>query len=141
MEDPLETARAFAPWTFTVHLKDQAVRQYDGGYWLADVALGEGFLDLPAIVRVLREAKPDIKFNLETITRDPIRVPMLTDGFWATMRDTPAKELARTLRLLKQQAHPKPFPMVSKLPRQEQLALEQRNVKQSLDYARAQLRL
>ena len=38
LEDPLELAQAFAPWAFTVHLKDQAVREYDEGFLLADVA-------------------------------------------------------------------------------------------------------
>lgn len=135
MEDPLETARALAPWALTVHLKDQAVREYEEGYLLADVALGEGFLDLPAIVSVLRDAKPNIKFHFESITRDAIRVPILTDGFWATLRDTPASALARTLRILKTQSHAKPFPLVSKLSRERQLALERQNVERSIAYA------
>lgn len=58
MEDPLEAARVFAPWTFTVRLEDQAVRESPDGMWLADVALGDGFLDLPAIVKTLRGSKP-----------------------------------------------------------------------------------
>ena len=140
LEDPLETAR-FAPWAFTVHLKDQAVRDYDEGFLLADVALGEGFLDLPEIVKTLRDAKPDIKFNLETITRDPIQVPILTDRYWATLRDTPATALARTLRVLRTQPHPKPFATISQLPLEEQLAAEQRNVQESLSYAKTNLGL
>lgn len=141
MEDPLETVRAFAPWAFTVHLKDQAVREYDEGFLLADVALGEGFLDLPAMVKVLLNAKPDLRFNFETITRDPIRVPILTDGFWATLRDTPAAALARALHVLKNQSHPDQFHVVSKLPRQDQLALERQNVEHSIAYAKERLGL
>lgn len=139
MEDPLATARDFAPWALTVHLKDQAVREYDEGYLLADVALGDGFLDLPAIVKVLREAKPGIKFNFETITRDPIPVPILTRGFWSTMQDTPAVELARTLRILKTRAHPEPFAEISAMSEQKQLAAEQQNVEQSIRHAAARL--
>lgn len=141
MEDPLETARTFAPWAFTVHLKDQAVRDHEDGFWLADVALGEGFLDLPAIAKVLRDAKPDIQFNLESITRDPIPVPVLTDAFWSTLQDTKASALARTLRVLKARSHPSPFTQVSQLSRERQLAMESENVVRSIRYATEKLGL
>lgn len=80
LEDPVETVRAFAPFAVTVHIKDQDIREYEEGFRLSDEALGEGFLYLPKIVGILREAKPDVRFNLETITRDPIKVPVRTDG-------------------------------------------------------------
>ena len=38
----------------TVHLKDQAIRPCDDGCWLADVALGDGFIRLGDMVKVLR---------------------------------------------------------------------------------------
>ncbi|MBI2927829.1 MAG: sugar phosphate isomerase/epimerase [Verrucomicrobia bacterium] len=141
MEDPLEVARAFAPWAFTVHIKDHAVREYAEGFLLADVALGDGFLDLPAIVKVLREANRNIRFNFETITRDALQVPVWTDGFWATLSDTPAPELARTWQLVKAKSSPKPLVTVSTLPEAEQLALERRHVERSLVYAREKLEL
>ena len=141
MEDPLETARAFAPFALTVHFKDQAVRENPDGFWFADVALGQGFLDLPAIVKVLQEAKPDIHFNLETITRDPLNVPVLKNEFWATMPDTPARELARTLRVIKTQSAAEPFVQVSQLPLEQQLALELSNVQQSIAFASQKLGL
>lgn len=141
MEDPLEVVRAFAPWAFTVHIKDHAVREYEEGFLLADVALGEGFLDLPAMVKALREAKPDIQFNFETITRDALKVPVLTDGYWATLPDTPAHQLARMLRLVKTQSRPGPLVAVSQLPEAEQLELERRNIARSLAYAREKLGL
>ncbi|MBM3890677.1 MAG: sugar phosphate isomerase/epimerase [Verrucomicrobia bacterium] len=141
MEDPLETVRAFAPFAFTVHIKDQAIQPDAEGFLLTDVALGEGFLDLPVIVKALRDAKPDIRFNLETITRDPIKVPVLTAGYWATLADAPARELARTMRVLKTRAYPAPLAAVSKLPADQQLALERRNAEHSLAYAREKLGL
>ncbi len=141
LEDPLETVRAFAPFALTVHLKDQAVREKDEGFWFADAALGEGFLDLPAIVKTLREAKPQIHFGLETITRDPLNVPVLSPSFWATMPDVPASDLAHTLKLVKTHASPKPFARVSALPVKKQLAFELRNIQHSIDYARDRLGL
>jgi 3-oxoisoapionate decarboxylase len=141
MEDPLEAVRTFAPVAFTVHLKDQAVRACEEGYLFADVALGEGFLDLPAMVKILRDARPGIRFNFETITRDALQVPILTDGYWSTLRDTPAVELVRTLRVVRTQSHPKPFPAVSELPVDRQLAVEQRTLEVSVAYAHGRLAL
>jgi len=141
MEDPLEVVRALAPWAFTVHLKDHAVREYAEGFLLADVALGAGFLDLPAMVKALREAKPDLRFNFETITRDALKVPVLTEGYWATLPDSPARELARTWRLVKAASLPESMVAVSRLPDAEQRDLERRQVEQSLAYARDKLGL
>jgi sugar phosphate isomerase/epimerase len=141
MEDPVETVHAFAPFALTVHFKDQALRQSEDGFWFADVPLGEGFIDLPAIVKILREAKPKIPINLEVITRDPLSVPVLTTGFWSTMPDTPASELARVLRVVKTKGSPTPFAIVSQLTVDQQLAVELRNVERSFDYAREHLGL
>lgn len=141
IEEPLDTARAFAPWAFTVHIKDQAVREYEDGFLYADVPLGEGFIDLPAIVKLLREANPAIRFNLELITRDALQVPILKDGFWTTLRDVPATDLARIMRVLRTRSHPDPFPIISQLPADQQMAAEQHNVEQSLAYAREKLGL
>jgi len=141
MEDPLEVVRALAPWAVTVHLKDHAVREYAEGFLLADVALGAGFLDLPAMVKALREAKPDLRFNFETITRDALKVPVLTDGYWTTLPDSPARELARTWRLVKAASLAESMVAVSRLPDAEQRDLERRQVEQSLAYARDKLGL
>ena len=141
LEDPLEIARAYAPYAFTVHFKDQAVRENPDGFWFADVPLGEGFLDLASIVKVLHDAKPDVHLNLELITRDPLNVPVLKDDFWVSLPEAPARDLARVLRVVKTRNSSKPFVNVSQLPVDQQLALELSNVKQSLAYARQHLGL
>ena len=91
LEDPMEVVEALAPRAFTTHFKDMAVEEYRDGFLLAEVPLGTGFLDLPRVVRVLREARPEIRFNLEMITRDPLKVPCLTDRYWATFADLPGR--------------------------------------------------
>ena len=141
MEHPLETVRALAPFALTVHFKDQAVRESEDGFLFADVALGEGFIDLAAIVKILRDAKPLIRFNLEVITRDPLGVPVLTTGFWTTLPDIRASELARVLSVVKAKGSTKPFVTVSQLTIDQQLGLELRNVERSFAYARELLGL
>jgi sugar phosphate isomerase/epimerase len=140
LEDPLETARAFAPYAMTVHLKDQGIRESEDGFWLSDEALGAGFLDLPAIVGILRQAKPDVRFNLETITRDPIQVPVRTEQYWATFPGRPRSAMDPMLKLAREKGSAKQT-LVSRLPQAEQLELERHNVKESLNYAHEKLKL
>jgi sugar phosphate isomerase/epimerase len=141
MEDPLEVARAYAQYAFTAHFKDQAVRESPDGFWFADVPLGDGFLNLPALAKTLRDANPGIQLNLELITRDPLNVPILKQDFWVTMPDLPARELAYVLGVVKSHGSLKPFVNVSQLPIGDQLALEMSNVTQSLAYSRDRLGL
>jgi sugar phosphate isomerase/epimerase len=141
LEDPVDTARAFAPWALTVHIKDQAVRPAPNGFLLADVPLGQGCLDLSPIVDLLRAAKPTLHFNYETITRDPLLVPVLTDAFWATLPDAPAHALARLMAIVKHRSASQPFPAVSQLSAADQLRLELEGIQSSLEFARAQLAL
>ena len=103
--------------------------------------LGEGFLDLKRIVTTLRRARPECQLGLEMITRDPLNVPVLKDDFWLSMPYVPARELARTMRLIGTRGAQKPFVQPSTLPVQQQLALEASNVRQSLAYAHDQLGL
>jgi 3-oxoisoapionate decarboxylase len=139
LEEPLEVVRQLAPRAFTVHLKDMAVAEYEEGFLLAEVPLGEGFLDLPKMVHLLREAKADIRFNLEMITRDPLRVPCLTDKYWATAADVSGRRLARTLARVRK--HKQMLPRISGRSQKEQLALEEENVRKSLAYAQKRLEL
>ena len=141
LEDPLEVVEAYAPWAVTVHLKDQVVREYEEGFLFADAALGEGFLDLPAMVAILRKAKPDCRFSLESITRDPLKVPCLTEKYWATFADVPGRDLARTLRTVRSNTCPEPLARISHLPLEEQVAREDETVRTSLAYARDRLGL
>ncbi len=140
LEDPIEVVEAYAPWAFSVHLKDQAVREYDEGFLFADVPLGEGFLDLARMVKTLRGARPEVRFSLELITRDPLEVPCLTEKYWATFADVPGRDLARTLRIVRQNAC-EGLPYVSDRPLDEQVKLEEENVKKCLAYARDHLGL
>jgi len=141
LEDPLEVVRGYAPYTLTVHLKDQAVRENETGFLFADVPMGKGFLSLPEIVQIFRQAKPHAHFGLELITRDALNVPVLTPGYWTTLSDLPATELARTLRTIRAHQTPEPFESVSALSPAKQMELETRNLQESIAYDCARLDL
>ena len=135
LEDPVETTKALAPWAHSVHLKDQAVQLYDDGFLLGDIPLGQGFVDLKKIVKILRTEKPQVHFSLELITRDPLKVPVLNDTYWRTFPDLPARDLARTLHTVRVGATDN-LQYISRMSFEQQLAREDANVRQSLDYAR-----
>jgi len=141
LEDPLEVIKAYAPFAFTTHLKDMAVQEYADGFLLSEVPLGDGFLDLKKIVELLETSRPDIPFNLEMITRDPLKVPCLTEKYWATADRMPAMELAKALGLIRKNVSKKPLPRVTGLNSDEQVAFEEENVRRSFDYARKNLGL
>ena len=140
LEDPVETAKALAPWAHAVHIKDQAVQLVPQGFLFGDIPLGQGFIDLKQIVSVLQAARPKINFTLELLTRDPLLVPCLEPSYWSTFPDLPATDLAQTLRTVRDhQAKTLQYPSKLKLP--EQVELERQNVVQSIAYARDELGL
>ena len=139
LEDPLETARAFAPWAMTVHIKDHSVRECEDGFMVFDCPLGQGLLDLPGIVNALRQARPQAKFNLECIIRDAIKVPVLADFYWRTFADVRATDLARTMRQIRAGASADPLPVISAMTMDQQLAAERATIEQSVRYARERL--
>jgi len=135
LEDPVETATTLAPWAHSVHLKDQAVQMYDDGFLLADIPLGQGFIDLKKIVAIIKSKKPEMRFSLELITRDPLEVPVLSDKYWSTFPDLPASDLAQTLRTVRDGTTDN-LQYISRMTPEQQLAQEDANVRESLDYAR-----
>src|SRR5262249_11472454 len=108
---------------------------------LSEVPLGDGFLDLQRIVAAVKKARPEARFNLEMITRDPLRVPCLTTKYWETLGDVRGQQLADALARVRRHKHPRPLPEVGPLSHSEQLEVEQANIERSLDYACNQLKL
>jgi sugar phosphate isomerase/epimerase len=137
LEDPAATIAALAPLAFTVHLKDMGLEEYADGFRLAEVPLGQGVFDLPTVVAALRKGNPRVRFQLEMITRDPLLVPCLTERYWATLGRVPGRDLARTLALARRAASTRkgPLPRITQLPPAEQIAAEERHVRESFAFA------
>ena len=141
MEDALSVIEEYAPFAFSVHLKDMAFGEDKDGFLLAEVPLGQGALSIARIVQILRKANPAVRLNLEMITRDPLRIPCLTEAYWATMRGMPASQFARTLGTARQNISRTPLPRLSDLPPEKQLLVEDEHVRASLAFANAELGL
>jgi sugar phosphate isomerase/epimerase len=139
LEEPLATIQALAPYAWSVHLKDMGVQECPEGFLLSEVPFGEGALDLREIVRVLRQSRPEIRFNVEMITRDPLVVPCLTDHYWSTLGQLPGHALAQTLSFVRSRKTSHPLPRTAGLSTADRLKLEDENVRRCIDYARTRL--
>ncbi len=141
LEEPHAVVEALAPFAFSVHLKDMAVQPAPDGFLLSEVPLGTGFLDLPRMIATLRRANPALVFNLEMATRDPLRIPCLTEPYYATFAaDYRARFLAPALDRVR--AHPPrgPIPTVSGKATAQILADEEANNRQGLDWMKTNIR-
>jgi sugar phosphate isomerase/epimerase len=140
-EDPMFTLETLKPWIFSCHIKDMAVAPYEDGFLLSEVPMGEGFLDLKKMVDTLREKDPNMAFDLEMITRDPLKVPIFTDKYWVTFSDMPARQVAKIVEIVAKHPPKKPLPKVSGLSPADQLKLEDEYNVACIKYARQNLGL
>ena len=141
LEDPTEVVEALAPHALSVHIKDMAVAEYEEGFLLSEVPLGEGFLDLPRIIDTCRRHNPKVRFSLEMITRDPLRVPCMTEGYWATMPDVRGRELARTTSMVRKRSSKAPLPRTKGLTDDARIELEDEHIARSFAFAKDKLKL
>ncbi len=141
LEDPMDVIDALAPRSFTTHFKDMGVEEYREGFLLSEVPLGTGILDLPRAVRTLRKARPEIRFNIEMITRAPLRIPCLRQRYWATFPDLPGRHLARALSTVRDHPPATPLPRIGGLTHDQQVHAEDDNVARCLAFARERLGL
>lgn len=135
IEDPMEVIETLVPYVFSTHVKDMGVDEYTEGFLLSEVPLGKGILDLSKIVALCKKNNPAVAFNLEMITRDPLKIPCLKGEFWEVFDGVSGGELARTLRMVKQNKYEGNLPRVSQLSPEERLAVEEENVLACLAYA------
>ena len=144
-EDPAETLRLLAPVTIYASFKDMAVAPYEEGFLLSEMALGEGMLDIPGMVKVLQQKDPSMIFALEMITREPLKIPVFTKKYWATFDDTysplPGRDLARVLEIVRTTPPKTPLTRTAGLSPADGLKLEDDMINRSIVYARKNLSL
>jgi sugar phosphate isomerase/epimerase len=141
LDEPIEVVQRLAPYTVSTHLKNMGVERDSDGFLLSEMVLDKGFLDLPRMIKMVQQARPKTHFSLEMITRDPLRVPCLTDKYWTTFPDRNGRYLARTLILVQKEHSSQPLPRVSQLSHDSHVRFEEENVVSCLRYAREILKL
>ncbi len=140
LDDALEFVEAFAPYAFSTHIKDMGVAPYEDGFLLSEVPLGEGYVDMKRTVELVRRHHPDTRFTLEMITRNPLKVPCLTDKYWETFPDRNGIFLARTLRTVRDHGA-KELPVVDHLSPEAREEIVVENLRKCIAYARDVLKL
>jgi sugar phosphate isomerase/epimerase len=139
-EDPMDTVRTLAPYTFMCHIKDVAVDTCEEGFLLSEVILGEGILNLKEMIRILREKDPNMPFYLDMTTGDPLKIPVFTDKYWATFDDSysplPGRDLSKILNMVRKNPPKKPLPRVTGLSPEAAVKFEDDNNLKCIEYAR-----
>ena len=137
-ETPDQTLKNLAPYTVFCHIKDMAVESYKDGFLLSEVPFGDGISNLKGMVQTLRERDPNMLFCLETITREPLKIPVFSDRYWATFEDSvspmPARDLAKILELVRDNPPKKPLPHTAGLNMEDQIRLEDENNRKCIEY-------
>jgi 3-oxoisoapionate decarboxylase len=141
LDDPMELIEALAPFVINTHIKDMGVEEYQDGFLLSEVPLGQGILDLKRIVALLQAKRPSVKFSLDMLTRDPLKITCLTPKYWLTFPERNGKYLARTLAMVRANKPREPLPRVTGLDREAQLGLEAGIIAECVAYARDTLGL
>jgi sugar phosphate isomerase/epimerase len=136
LEDPDEVIKILAPLAFSTHIKDMGVKKYSDGFLLSEVPLGEGIVDVKAGVNLCRKYNPAITFSLEMITRDPLKIPCLTEDYWATFEEMKGKDFEKMMAMVEKKEFKSQLPSTSNLDSEGKLAFEEANVLECLRYSR-----
>jgi hypothetical protein len=120
-----------------------AVEEYEDGFLLSEAPLGEGILDLKQIVLMLRATDPNMIFDLEMITRDPLKIPVFTTKYWATFDDSysplPGRDLAKVLSMVRRNPPKAPLPRITGLSQEARIKAEDNYNAMCIAYARQNL--
>jgi sugar phosphate isomerase/epimerase len=148
MENPLVTMEVLGPHVLTTHVRDSAVFEHPQGAAAQWVAMGDGNVDLAALVAMQQKLCPQAAMHLEIITgRPPQVLPYFDPSFWKWFQKTPASEFVRFVDLAKH-GHPFMGVMVvedasdaKKLPEFQAALKEQQRVdlERSLNFAKQSL--
>ena len=147
LEDPVEVAKEFAPRTYTCHLKDWKLLRNDEGIVVRGCAVGEGAVDMKAIVGVLRARAPQsrpLHVNIQA-TQEYLPLKLFTAEYWRKHGEVTGQELEHILRLAeKQNARAQTGDLLSSdrgEPESVILAEEEATVAKSVAYCRDVLHL
>lgn len=134
LEMPEETVTKLAPYVLATSLKDMGVAPYQDGFLLSEVVFGTGATDQAALFRIMRQHNPRINMVEELITRDPLKIPCLTDGYWASF---PAKDQGRLDAMMAWvRAKQTTLPYVAQLTPEQRFKVEEENHRKTIDWGR-----
>jgi sugar phosphate isomerase/epimerase len=113
MEDPVEAARRLAPLIRHVHLKDYTIHFAPEGYRLVRCSAGEGVVNFPAILSIVRGNSHDVLPGIEIAAQATRTIPILDPGWWTTYPERRTVELIKPLSNLWARGRPADEPYAS----------------------------
>lgn len=112
-QEPVEAARQLAPLIRHVHLKDYTLHFAPEGYRLVRCANGDGVIDFPAILRIVRANGHDVLPGIEIAAQATRTIPILDQGWWACHAPRTVDSLLPVLKLLWKKGIPAHVPYSS----------------------------
>jgi sugar phosphate isomerase/epimerase len=109
-EDPVAFAERIAPLIRHVHLKDYTLHLAPNGYRLARCAAGEGVIDFPAILRIVRGNGHALLPSVEVAAQAARTIPILDASWWEHHRPAQAQKLIEALRVVWAQGRAQELP-------------------------------
>ncbi len=137
LEDPVDALGRLAPYVVTTSLRDGVVTETPEGARVRWTAMGDGQVDLPALVQRLAADCPGVPVHIETISGVSRDLPFLDADFWDAWPRMEASSLARFLRLMRR----KPPVAAASLPKPNDAADQRRELERSIAYCRRTLGL
>jgi sugar phosphate isomerase/epimerase len=112
-EEPFAFARKLGPSIRNVHIKEYQIFATPSGYRLVRCAVGEGVIDWPAMLLLLREVAPEARAQIELAALYARHIRLLEDDWWAGFPPRDAHDFVPALRLLARNARPESDPWQS----------------------------
>jgi sugar phosphate isomerase/epimerase len=132
MEEPIETVTKLAPYVKATSLKDMGVAPYEEGFLLSEVVFGSGMSPQKPLFEIMRKHNPKVFPTQELITRDPLKVPILTDAYYRSFPQDMRARRDRFMAMVK--AKQTKLPITSTLTEAQQYQLEEDNHRQVLQW-------
>ncbi len=97
-EEPFAFARRAGDRILNVHLKDYTIHHSPSGYRLVRAELGQGVIDWPAMITLIRSLAPHATYHIELAAIYARHIRLLEDDWWRGYAPRSAKELIPALR-------------------------------------------
>jgi sugar phosphate isomerase/epimerase len=109
LEDPVRSLETLAPHVLTTSLRDTMLWETPAGIVAQWTAMGEGCIDLPALVDLLETSCPGVTVHIETISGFPRQFPVRDPGFWKAFPEARAADYAAFLEAVARGRPLEPF--------------------------------
>lgn len=98
LEDPVWATRRLLPWVVSTHVKDGGVVLAPEGLRVFPVAMGNGVVDIPAILTLLKSLSAGVALSIEG-HGGSFSAPIFDPDFLTKFPDLTAGELSRLIKL------------------------------------------